>query len=402
MCFNNSFMLTAANLIQSVKKKLHNAGSKLGDDQQLYRVLNEASRKLRGKLKMIGTKRHGLPILVVDGIFEYPAPSDIEFVKMIEMYDESEVPLQMEATDPKHFHKLRNPYHGERPSFHNPLGNSRDGVYAVEFENGNPYLMIRTTFKNRPKVTLHACDSYNGNGTWVATGDASNVRTDTQRYQEGSGSVAFDGAGTSLILTNSTMEAIDISNIGTNGTAFLSLYVPSTPPASITLKVGTDSSNYYQKQVTIRNNGLAFKQGYNLIGFDLSSATETGSVTDASAGYLQVTIANTSSVTATGYRLDMIVLGQGTEITPKYYSRFIVESDSGTRQSEFEAGDDVSILYEVEDDLLIEEASIIALKELREFKEAGVRLAELDRDIEVYRQNNPEQQDVQSYAYYNT
>lgn len=395
-------MLTAADLIQSLKKKIHNAGGKIGDEPQLYRILNEASRKLRGSVKMIGTKRHGLPILVVDGIFEYPAPSDIEFVKMIEMYDESEIRLQMESTDPKHFHKARNPFNFERRTFHNPLGKSRDGVYAVEFENGSPYLLMRTTFKNRPKVTLNACDSFNGNGTWVASGDASNVRTDTQRYQEGSGSVAFDGAGTSLVLTNSTMDAVDISGIGNNGTAFFSLYVPSTPPASVTLKVGTDASNYYQKQVTVRNNGLAFRQGYNLIGFDLSSSTETGSVTDASSGYLQMTIANTSSVTATGYRLDAIVLGRGVEITPKYYSRFIVQGDDGVRQSEFDASDDVSVLYENEDDLLIEEAAIIALKELREFKEATVRAQTHAQDIEVYRANNPEQQDIQSISYYRT
>lgn len=402
--------LTASQLITSINKKIHGAKGKIGDDTQMYRILNEASRKLRGDVKLIGTKRTGAPILVAKDIYEYPAPSDIQFTKVIEMYDEQDVRLEIEATDPKHFFNLRNPVltrqqSTEIVSFQNPLGNRGDGTYAVEFRNGSPYFLIRSYSTNRVSSVVNTNDSYNGNGTWVASDDATNVRTDNQRYKEGAGSVAFDSSGgaVNVTITNSTMTAVDLTDLVSKGKAYVSLYIPSTVPASVTLRWGNDASNYYQKQVTTCNNGLALVPGWNVLGFDWESATETGSVTDTLIDYVQLKITNSSAVAITGYRLDAIRFSLGREITPKYYSRFIVTDEtSSARKAEFETGGDTSVLYEDEDDLLITKATIIALKELREFKEAENLEVELTQNIENYKARNPEQQEPKSYSYYLT
>lgn len=398
--------LTASNLIVSVNKKIHNAKAKLGGDSEIRRILNEAMRILRGEIDLLGLKRQSETFVVYKNIYEYPAPTDLSYDKVIEFVDDSDVNLVFEKTTPKEFYTSRNPELGtsfrrDVVSFENPLGNKLDGVYCVEMENGTPYLLVRHSFDVTTTIA-HNCDSYDGNGTWVVSDDATNVRTDTQVYREGSGSVAFDSLGgtTDVSITNSTMTAVDLSSISGKGKVFLFIYLPAVP-SSITLRWGSSSSAYWQTSIIARHNGLAFRIGWNLISASYPTSATLGSPVATAVDYAKVTFTFASASVQTGFRIDSLMFTLGRGVSMKYYSKYGVSNSSNTRQEQFTDNSDTTILREDEDDLLILQATQIALKELREFNEAADHL---ERDLapmkETYKLKNPSQTELRSYTYY--
>lgn len=166
--------------------------------------------------------------------------------------------------------------------------------------NGEAY-HIATAGTNiyRRVFMLHNCDTYNGNGTWVASEDADSVATDAVTFQQGTGSVKFNitvatDVANRATVTNSTMTARDISDFyNTSTSTYGKIRVRATIPSvtnftSVTLDVGTNSSNYFSKTVTTTQSGGALGAGVNLLEFDLASATETGTVTVTSIGFLRV------------------------------------------------------------------------------------------------------------------
>ena len=400
--------LTASSLIASVNKKIHNAKAKLGGDSEIRRILNEALRILRGEIDLIGLKRQSTPFIVYKNIYEYPAPTDLSYDKIVEFVDDSDVNLVFEKTTPKEFYSNRNPELGttfrrDVISFDNPLGQKLDGVYSIEMEDGSPYLLVRHSFSLTTTI-LHNGDTYDGNGTWAASDDATNVYTDTQVYKEGTGSVTFDSLGgtTAVSIANATMTAVDLSSISTKGKVFVYVYLPAVP-SSITLRWGSSSTDYWQASITTRHNGLAFKVGWNLISAQWPSSASLGSPSATAVDYAKITLTYASAAVRTGYRIDSLMFALGRGVSAKYYSTYGVTNSSGTRQEQFTDNGDTSVLREDEDDILIQQATQIALKELREFNEAADHL---ERDLKPmktsYALKNPSQNEMRSYTYYHT
>lgn len=178
----------------------------------------------------------------------------------------------------------------------NTLVGGTIGAYPIKSQfvlyraNGEAYHVATAgTDIYRRVYFLHDCDTYDGNGTWVASEDADTVATDAVTFQQGAGSVKFNitvatDAANRATLTISDMAARDISDfynssLGVYGKIRLRATIPSvTNFTSVTLDVGSDSSNYFSKTVTTNQAGDALANGVNLLEFDLSTATETGSV----------------------------------------------------------------------------------------------------------------------------
>lgn len=188
----------------------------------------------------------------------------------------------------------------------NTLVGGTIGTYPIRSQfvlykaNGEAY-HIATAGTNiyRRVFMLHNCDTFNGNGTWVASEDANTVATDAVTFQQGTGSVKFNitvasDAANRATLTVPDMASRDISDFynistGTYGKVRLRATIPSvTDFTSVTLDVGNDSSNYFSKTVTTNQAGGALANGVNLLEFDLSTATQTGSVDVTDITFLRV------------------------------------------------------------------------------------------------------------------
>lgn len=400
---------TAATLISKVNYEIHNAKGKLGGDTAMLEVLNSGLTSLRTNVALEGAKRYGAPFVLYGACHEYAAPSDLSHERVVELIDEAGNIWEFDKTNPREFYAARNPLSLNsvdrlRNSFQNPTGLTRTGVYAVDFNDGDSFMLIRAN-KQISWTSLHSFDSYSSNGTWTASNDAASVGTDTQVYRSGASSVIFDtsGGATTATLTNSDMTAVDLSGY-TNGRGFFDLYVPTTPPTSITVKWGSSASAYHSKTVTTQQNGLAFKKGWNVVGFDWRGSTPTGSSTDTAIDYAQIALTFSSASAQTGFRLDNLRFGLGVGMTAKYYSTKLVRDGAAgnAELAEFADTSDYTILRENEVNLLVEECTQIALMRLREFGEAKNRLEnKYIPMLALYASNNPDQTEPRSYTYYN-
>lgn len=406
--------LTLSTIISRVNRKIQQASSKLGGQVEMIAIINEANRDIQSRVDLICAKRTGTPRLIMNEIYEYAIDSDCAYDKMIEaMFEDENNSLnksQFQRSPAKFFFSMKNPYNFNAygtgyatsvndNSLPNQLGNAFESI-AVDFLNGSPYLMVRM-IEGKSTATLSNLDTYDGNGTWVIGGDTATVVTDDQKYREGSGSVRFDSAGvtTAVSIANSTLTAVDLTDYEDKAVMTLDLELPSTIPTSVTLRWGSDASNYWEKTVTVAQNGLPLIQGWNTLGFDWQTATQTGSPTITDIDYIQLTVTN-SAATAATYRADNIVCRLGRQCTLKYYSKFLVLSDAGVRKADFTLTDDTTMMQEREVNMLVWAAARIANQQLRQWNEADRLEQELQRMVDEYKQFQPSQEEVAFTSYY--
>jgi len=164
-------------------------------------------------------------------------------------------------------------------------------------------------------TTLHNMDTYDGDGTWVGSNDATTVATDAATYKEGSGSVSFtidvsNSTSNKATLTNSAFTAVDISAYDLNeGGIILWAYLTDAGDIkSFEVKWGSDSSNYYAaKQYEVDVQGLKYKNGWNRIFIPTRNRQTVGSPDMSGVDYLQVNIGFDSGETdQASCRLDSI------------------------------------------------------------------------------------------------
>ena len=196
--------LTLAQIISQVNRKIQNAVSKLGGQNELINIINESNREIESRLDLISAKRTGVPELIMNNIWEYPLPIDISYDKMIEAQFEDEytsnIKSQFQRSPAKFFFNLKNPYlyNGYGIGSGMGSGGSSNGVgwngqggmgnyfqeIGIDFLNAQPYLMVNM-IQGKPFVMLNNLNTTTANGTWSAGTGATNVRTDNQKYREG-------------------------------------------------------------------------------------------------------------------------------------------------------------------------------------------------------------------------
>lgn len=234
--------------------------------------------------------------------------------------------------------------------------------FAIEHNNGTRKLRLLTNLSSSAKsILLHNCNSYNGNGTWTAdttNSDALAVSTDTVNFVEGSGAVSFNvdvsqSGNNRATIYNADLASVDVSGLSSNPYLFLWVYIPDvTYVTSVSGIYGSDSSatpstkaNYYTFTATTQFGGTALVSGKNLIGVALSSATETGSVTEATIRYVEVILNYSASQTdMTGVKVDGIFLRDPEFFEIRYPTYNIVQAAGGTKKQYFTADDDTLLL----------------------------------------------------------
>jgi hypothetical protein len=201
--------------------------------------------------------------------------------------------------------------------------------FNINFNSG-----IKTIRLNAPSikqgVTLNEADSTTGNGTWTASGDASGLTNDTLYYASGSGSLKFDlaTAGSSGILTNSTLSSVDLTDYKDDGAIFFYVYLPDASDfTNVKIRWGSDASNYYEGTITTTHEGNSFEDGWNLLRINWSSATATGTPTDSAIDYLMVEFTY-NGTSQTAVRLDNIVCRLGSIMEIVYYSKYLFRNAS--------------------------------------------------------------------------
>jgi len=205
---------------------------------------------------------------------------------------------------------------------------------AVAIESGVQYLNVKSLAGNY--TTLNAATSYNGQGTWVGATAISNVSTNNYEGFSWPSSVSFDYSGTTGTLTNSTFTVLDMTMYQNRSNLYLDVYFPTvTNLTSVTLKWGTDSSNYYSQTSTTNYLGQSFIVGWNRCKFAWSSPTTVGTPTITSIGYLQMTVAFSVNPSATGFYFQNVFISENIPLTLTYYSTNMVTTLLGVQSQVF-------------------------------------------------------------------
>lgn len=350
-------------------------------------TVNDGARELNKKLLMESRiRKQNLSPSVVTGKYDYVLPSDFSGKRIIDIPSVGARRLgSLEIISPVEF--------DTRPRF---------GSVAFKNYNGIKLLKLYASNQSSTSVVSQLSSLTGDGGTWESSGDGTNVRVDTDNYPYVSPVIAFDVAATGLTtagIKNTAITSFDISKfVSSDGLAKLNVYLNSALPiTSITLKLGSDSSNYYSVTATKQFDGSDFTSGDNVLYF--TGFSKTGSPVTASTVFCDIVL-NISSghAAAINFALSDLSLLHGVPTPIIYYSTYNwVANDNSTYKLDATSPLDYLIADTDDVDLHINEAVICAMRELG-FPQSTIQAEETRQlaKIREYTMDNPA--DVLTYT----
>lgn len=273
------------------------------DQSGVFLYLNDAVNYF-STTYALPTSKKSQGMLVFNGVRYYGLPTDFATIGELQRPPALWSPRFMNSTD--------------RELSHWPYGRKT----AVQWDGGTPFLDVQDNLDGS-QTSLSNCDATTG---VTISGDGSALALNNMIYTEGTGSLQFtvtDSSG-QTVLTFTGLDQQDITDWLTRNWCFLDLILPSTNTvalSSMKLRIGNDASNYYEMSATTAYRGNTILNGLNQVGFDFTTAVQTGAVTKTSVTWMQVIINNGVSGTSGVYYIDNIFTAQGNYFLLPYYSK---------------------------------------------------------------------------------
>lgn len=325
-------------------------------------AINNAAKYVYTDLNLRTAKRKStLTPRLFKEAYEYAAPTDLKALGIID--------VRPQATDiGKPEWRLTSDEEFQRKR-------SGGDLIAVRDESGTRKLLISLDTDDDTSVISELDSLTSGGGTWTLFGDGTNLTADTDNYIHGNGCINWDissAGGTTAGIYNSGLNKFDVTNYLTAGSAFVWVYnYSATNLTNYILRVGSDSSNYYSMTVTTDNAGNAFSAGWNLIRWDFSGKSTTGTPDDDQCDYVAMYMTkDAAKVSETDYRFDYLVLKKGDIWEIAYYSKYPWQNTSGTWLQDSTDTTDYINADADEYNLVIEKAVELVAYNLREGDDA--------------------------------
>jgi len=359
---------TYQNLLDSVKSRLHNQLGQLGTTSLV--AINDAVRATL-EVDFRTTKRKSLvaPNLF-DDIYEYNCPTDLKKKKIVGIQPQKLIRSRhtsYELVPEENFDQLKQ---------------SRENILSVS-DADLVRKVLASVRVNDLSLVVSPLESLTSGGTWAAFGDAENLSVDTYDYIKGSGSIKWDidaSAGTTAGIQSSDLNTFDLTNYASAGSVFVWCYLTdATNVTNFILRLGNDSSNYYAMTATTPNDGTSFVDGWNLVRFDFSGKSTTGTVDEDACDYAVIYMTKDSGkVSETDYRFDHIILKLGEINNLIYYSNYMWRnSTSITWKANSTSTDDLLNADEDEYNLIVEKC----------VEQMAVGIREYENDYQIARRN---------------
>ena len=342
------------------------------EEQYLIRDLDEAIRARRRKIRLPWHLKKGT-LKIFDEVLEYPIATDHDELAYLDI-----------APDKEYADKARYHYTSLQQFYEDPT--NRNEIAEI-WDNGEKYLGVRykgLLAGSKRLSTAEEVDDYE------VSDDADAVALDNVNYKQGNGSMKItitSSAGTAPI--KNTFTAFTDSKYKKKY-HFRCIYLDAVP-TSIEMRFQVDDSNYLSiGAITTQFSGQAFKaDAWNLIAFDLNTATETGTIATTSSWASEKVIL-TGAETGT-YYLDDSYLREWILQDYWYYSKYSVLTSGATSADQeffFESesySPDSSLVGDNEwIDIIMYDALLLALtdKENKVIKdEIRGRLADAEEDL---------------------
>lgn len=288
--------------IQRCNQELNLVGQ-LVTDQDFILYAHRANRYYNTHYKM-PTSQRTQDYLLFTGVYEYAIPTDmLAPIDWTRPYDEF---------TPKFDHYAQTPFAQFR------TGN----IDSVKFEKETQTLLVNLT--GGTTSLINSMDDTDG---WSVSGTGSGLAQDKQYYVQGTASLKALVTPGTFNFTKSDLDSFDVSEYIDAGFVFLSVYNPSsTPITSITIKWGSDASNYYQITSTTPYKGGTLGQGFNQVDFDLSTKSTVGTPNNVAMTYVDIAVVCTVGGT---FRLDNLFIALPYYFQLPYYSVYNVKTAAG-------------------------------------------------------------------------
>lgn len=361
---------TRSQLKTSVNSGIHNKSGMLSD---INTTLNDGVREVISSLDLRSTKRKAstAPNLFNE-IYQYSCPSDLKAFKIISLQP------QAGDRDPAQDWYLTTEDEFDRYKSIKP------NLLSLSDRDMTRKLLCSAAFDD-DGFTAASMDSATG---WTGFGDGTNLTTDNYQYVKGSGSINFDigaAGGTTAGIYNASLSTFDLTNYLSYGSVFVWAWITSTTNiTNYILRIGSDSSNYYSMTVTTTNEGSAFVNGWNLLRFDFSGKSTTGTPDDDACDYIAIYMTKAAGkISETDYRFDHVIVKLGAIYNLIYYSKYLWQNSSGTYLENSTADTDYLNVDTEEYAMIIAKCTELAATEVREDADrmaASVKFEKLRRE----------------------
>lgn len=274
---------------------------------------------------------------------------------------------------------------------------------TFEYRNGVPIIRIVSKWPKQQNII----DNMTSTTGWVAGGTTSGLTQDNAVYYQAPASLRFTctGLGTGT-LTKTLQSSIDLSSYQGVGVAFLAIRIPdgatSTDLSSVSLKLGSNSSNY---NTVIQSTGFlgAWTTGdWLLVPFDFANVSGTvGTPNWAAIQYVQVLVGTLA--TMVNFRVGDLFISQPSPAQILFQSAAIfIPANTTTAVTSITENTDTIVLNDPAYNLFLYEGAIAILENVGGGA-TDPTLAGFDRKLNgngvntfglygLYRGDNPSQQ----------
>ena len=371
-------------------------------------IINSSVRIAISDLDFRGNIREVLLVpSLMDNQFDYALPTDVKADAIIDFR-----PQVTDSRDEFEIYSLVPPQEFDRRK------KVEKGIYTILNDDLTRILRISADVEDKTLQISNLDDTAAGGGDWttfdsVSVND-SDVKADADDYIEGAGSIRFqtdtsDSTDSVVGVQNATLTAKDISAYLARGSAFVDakLTVADTGIHQISLRLGSDSSNYYQISDSNQNDCSTFQAGWNKIRWDFQNKTTVGTPVDTAIDYAAMFWSRDTTTTAllhlndTDWGFDNLQLKRGKYYLLSYYTRNVWQ-DTAFGVNENSINDSHALLVQNDElEVIMAKAAELASQYLRDDKDVGYFQKEYEKLKQAYLMKNPSQSGVLTMNRYN-
>lgn len=327
----------------ALPRKLHGASLDAVQGISDYSLFKEAAVNIISKINPRETIRRAT-VNIYDDIYDYAPETDLKSIADIrpQNYNRSV------------YDNASHLYLGE----FDRRKTEQDNDFSLEWMDGNKLLRYARDVGNSIVVTETIDDR------WTAGTGVSNIAEDNDIFSESGLSLRFDVSSGSNLLTwagTSASHQKDLDAHKLRSSLFMWVYYPdSSLITSLTLRIGSSSSDYYEINGSIHFGSI--RTGWNLYRFDWNGVTETGSVTETAIDYVRLALVTTDADTDIRIGKLYSKLPQPREYI--YYSNYLFRSSTGTFKEAPTTDTDIVNLDIDGENIFLTECARIAAREL--------------------------------------
>lgn len=292
-------------------------GTTLNQITNPFGAWTRAARRLLGDIDPQETKIVSQFGKVYDGVWDYPLAVDVKGNKVVDLFPQAN----------------RKPWENFQQSYNKSFDRWKEFSLVPDFtpRYAGAIRTIRIAAKGlQTGILVNNANGYNTDGTWVAGTNVSDVATNNQYMVDGgSGSVSFTidqtgVPGSSAVIEDSTMDAVDLTGQYNNADEFFSIYLPNASAiTSIKYRFGSSSGNYYDSgAITEQYLGYALQDGWNSIMKPWADFSIVGSPDVSSITYVRIEIVY-DGVIQTQVLLNQFWSRLGVIFNQEYYSKYL-------------------------------------------------------------------------------